>query len=65
MKHALNGLLTLALVAAATAVSTISAVAEDQILVTSGENRGEVNLRIFDSEFKDGIDPENVNVIED
>ena len=65
MKHALNGLVTLALVAAATAVSTISAVAEGPILVTSGENSGEGNLRIFKSKIKDGIDSENVNVIEE
>ena len=65
MKHALNRLSILALVVAATAVSTISAVADGPILVTSGENSGDGNLRIVDSEIKDGIDPKNVNVIEE
>ncbi|WP_141701280.1 hypothetical protein [Methyloceanibacter methanicus] len=45
MKHALNGLSTIALAAAVTALSTISAVAEGPILVTNAEDSGEGSLR--------------------
>lgn len=45
MKHALNGLATLALAAAMTAISTLSAVAAGPILVTSSEDSGEGTLR--------------------
>lgn len=45
MKHAQNGLSTLALAAAMTALSTLSAMADGPILVTSAEDSGEGTLR--------------------
>lgn len=45
VKHALNGFSTLALAAAMTAISTLSAVADGPILVTSAEDSGEGTLR--------------------
>lgn len=45
MKHALNGLSTLAAAAAVTAMSTISAMADGPILVTSAADRGDGSLR--------------------
>ena len=45
MKYALDGLATFALAAAMTAITTLSAVADGPVLVTSSEDSGEGTLR--------------------